>query len=352
MKNKKEFNLSCPIPLSNYPQILLAHGGGARLTNNLIEKMFKHSFNNSKLESQHDGAVFEIDGKKFAFSTDSFVINPIFFPGGDIGMLAVNGTVNDLAMCGAKPLYLSVGFIIEEGFQVESLWKIVQSMQQAAKEANVELVTGDTKVVDNGKGDGIFINTSGIGIIEHNVSIMPSNIEKDDVIIINGDVGRHGTSIMAVRQGLEFETKIESDCTSLSDIVKKLLDSGISIHCMRDLTRGGLATALVEIAEKSNKHIHILEQSIPVSEEVHGACEMLGLDPLYVANEGRFIAIVKQKDAQKALEIMKSHSNGKASQIIGKVDDNQQNGFVTMQSKIGANRIIDMLSGEQLPRIC
>lgn len=318
---------------------------------NLIEKMFMSEFKNPALESRHDSSVLNLDYKKIAFTTDSYVVSPLFFPGGDIGSLAIHGTVNDLSMSGAKPLYISAGFIIEEGLPMETLWKAVQSMQDAAKIAGVEIVTGDTKVVDRGKGDGIFINTAGIGIIEHKLIINPSSVKPDDVVILSGDIGRHGIAIMAQREGLEFETTIESDSAPLNGIVQNLIKAGIKIHCMRDLTRGGLASALVEIAEASKHNIHIIESDIPVREDVRGACEMLGFDPMYVANEGRFIVILPEKDVNKALDIMKNSEHGSDSKIIGKVTSDNK-GLVTMKSFIGASRIVDMLSGEQLPRIC
>lgn len=355
MKNRKktnsDFSLACPIPIQQYPHIMAAHGGGGKLMHQLIQKMFVSTFKNPQLGIEHDGATFPVTNGRFAFSTDSYVINPLFFPGGNIGSLAVHGTVNDLAMCGAKPLYLSAGFILEEGFSMEMLWKIVQSMSNAAQNANVHIVTGDTKVVEKGKGDGIFINTAGVGIIEHNQHIAPSEIKPDDEIILSGDIGRHGIAIMAVREGLEFESTIESDSASVADLVKQLLDANIEIHCMRDLTRGGLSSALIEIAEKPGRHIHIEERSIPLTSEVQGACEILGFDPLYVANEGRFIAIVPSKFSKKSLDIMKAHPLGKGASIIGKVTA-EMKPLVTMTSKIGTRRIIDMLSGEQLPRIC
>jgi len=355
------YALSCPIPLSDYPTVLLAHGGGGKLMHQLIEKMFVAAFGNPLLESRHDGAVIDLsrnaESKPFrlAFTTDSYVVHPLFFPGGDIATLAVNGTVNDLAMCGAVPLYLSAGFILEEGLPMETLWRIVQSMQQAAEVAGVQIVTGDTKVVDRGKGDGVFINTAGVGIIEHNLSIGPAHVRRGDVVLLNGDLGRHGIAIMAVREGLEFETTIESDCAPLAGLVKALINAGIEIRCMRDLTRGGLASALVEISEASNLNIHIDEQAIPVREDVQGACEILGFDPLYVANEGRFVVFVAPSDAVRALAIMRGHSLGSGACVIGNVattNTESYAGLVTMKSRIGSIRIVDMLSGEQLPRIC
>jgi len=303
----KNFTPVCPLPIENYPNVMLAHGGGGKLMKDLIEKMFVPTFSNEILAQQHDSSVVEILGAKIAFTTDSFVVNPLFFPGGDIGSLAVNGTVNDLAMSGAKPLFLSAGLILEEGFPMEKLWEIVNSMQAAAKKANVQFITGDTKVVDKGKGDGVFINTSGIGIVGTELEIAPKSVQAGDVILVNGDLGRHGIAIMAQREGLEFETEIESDCAPLADLVLKMIDAGIEIHCLRDLTRGGLASALNEIASSANLQIEIDEKAIPVREDVHGACEILGFDPLYVANEGRFAAFVTQKDTEKALQIMNSN---------------------------------------------
>ncbi len=350
MENNTEFSINCPIPIQQYPNILLAHGGGGKLMHQLIEKMFVSTFGTPK-NIQHDAAALTLSGNKIAFTTDSYVVRPLFFPGGDIGSLAIHGTVNDLAMAGANPLYLSVGFILEEGLPMETLWQVVRSMQQAAKTANVQIITGDTKVVDKGKGDGIFINTAGIGIIEHSQTISPHSVQPGDVVILNGDIGRHGIAIMAVREGLEFETTIESDSAPLANLVMKLIKSGVEIHCMRDLTRGGLASTLNEIALARNVGISINESAIPVREDVQGACEILGFDPLYVANEGRFIAFVPASDSEKALTVMRSHPLGSEAAVIGRVTEDNSS-LVTMQSKIGATRIIDMLSGEQLPRIC
>lgn len=286
----------------------------------LIEKMFVSAFSNSLLESGHDGAVFDIGNARMAFTTDSYVVRPLFFPGGNIATLAVNGTVNDLAMCGARPLYLSAGFILEEGLPMETLWRVVRSLRQAADAAGVQVVTGDTKVVDRGKGDGIFINTAGVGRVEHRFSIGPSSVRTGDALLLNGDIGRHGIAIMAVREGLSFETTIESDCAPLADLVQKLLEAGIEIHCLRDLTRGGLASALVEIAEASGLHFHIDEAAIPVREDVQGACELLGFDPLYVANEGRFVAFIASSDAERALALMRAHTLGTEDRLFGRVE--------------------------------
>jgi hydrogenase expression/formation protein HypE len=286
-----------------------------------------------------------------AFTTDSYVVKPLFFPGGDIGKLAITGTVNDLAMCGARPAYLSAGFIIEEGLPMTTLWQIVQSMQQTALQAGVQVVTGDTKVVDRGKGDQLFINTAGVGLITHKLAISPQSVQPGDALLLRGDLGRHGMSIMAAREGLAFESVIESDCAPLTDLVFSLLDAGVEVHCLRDLTRGGLASALVEIAQASGRHIQVDEKDIPVREDVRGACEILGLDPMYVANEGRFVAFIAEKDAGRALDILRAQQAGNGATLIGEVQSAADR-MVTMRSMIGANRIVDMISGEQLPRIC
>src|SRR5208283_421938 len=312
-------SLSCPFPIQQYPQVLLAHGGGGTLMQQLIEKMFTVAFGPKPASGLHDSIVLNLPVDKIAFTTDSFVVKPLFFPGGDIGTLAVNGTVNDLAMSGAKPLYLSLGFILEEGLDMEILWRIVRSIKNAADIAQVKIVTGDTKVVDRGKGDGIYINTSGIGIIEHGLSIVPTSVQAGDAVLINGDVGRHGIAVMATREGLDFETTIESDCAPLNDIVGLLIKAGIDIHCMRDLTRGGLASALNEIAQDASRTIQINEASVPVTEQVASACAIMGFDPLYVANEGRFIAFVPENQSPKALKILQNHPLGQGACRIGEV---------------------------------
>ena len=347
---QKEFAPVCPMPINEYPTIQMAHGGGGRLMHKLIEDFFVPAFANPLLLDRHDGAVFDVGSSRLAMSTDSYVVRPLFFPGGDIGTLAVNGTVNDLAMCGARPLYLSAGFILEEGLETEKLWRIVQSMKKAADDAGVYLVTGDTKVVDKGKGDEIFINTAGVGVIEHELSIHPASVRAGDAVILSGDIGRHGIAIMAARDSLEFEHEIESDCASLSHTVQNLLGEGIDIHCMRDLTRGGLTSALVEIAEAADKQIVIDESAIEVREDVRGACEILGFDPMYLANEGRFVLFVPQAHAERAVEIMNSCDGASTASIVGRVNDAQQG--VLLKSVIGSTRIVDMFSGEQLPRIC
>lgn len=347
------FNLSCPVPRVADDRIVLAHGGGGRLTHQLIENIFLPVFSNDVLEQRHDGAVLPVNGAHLAFTTDSFVVRPLIFPGGNIGDLAVNGTVNDLAMCGARPLYLSAGFILEEGLEMDTLRQVVNSMQQAAAKANVKLVTGDTKVVDKGKGDGIFVNTSGIGLIEANVktSIGPVSVQPGDAVIVSGDLGRHGIAILSVREGLEFESPILTDCANVWPAVEALLNAGIEIHCIRDLTRGGLATTLNEIAGDRNVCIKLEEALIPVDEIVQGACEILGLDPLYVANEGRFAAFVPQAQADAALGVLKKVEISQGSVRVGKVEETPGR-TVVLQSRIGGNRVVDMLSGEQLPRIC
>ena len=353
MPNDQPFNLNCPMPFADPDTVLLAHGGGGSLMHRLIERVFLPHFNNKWLAAQHDGAVIDLPGagRRIAFTTDSYVVHPLFFPGGDIGDLAVNGTVNDLAMCGARPLYLSAGFILEEGLAMEALKRIADSMQKAAQVAGVELVTGDTKVVDRGKGDGLFINTAGIGIIETPLTISPLSIQPGDGILVSGDVGRHGIAIMAVREGLSFETAIESDTASVAQAVLNMLAAGIQVHCLRDATRGGLASILVEIAQASHRDIAIEENAIPVREDVRGACEILGLDPLYVANEGCFAAFVAEPDIPRALEILRRDPRGKEAAVIGQVGKGNS-GLVTMKGAIGVPRILDQLSGEQLPRIC
>lgn len=342
---------TCPIPLDDHPHVLLAHGGGGRLTQSLIEKMFAPTFAAEASGRRHDGASLTIEGARLAFTTDSYVVDPLFFPGGNIGALAVNGTVNDLAMCGARPLYLSVGMIVEEGLPMATLWRVTQEMKLAADVAGVTIVTGDTKVLDRGKGDGLFINTAGVGLRQTDADISPAAVRPGDVVLLSGDIGRHGMAIMAVREGLEFDTTIESDCAPLAGVALALLDAGLDIRCMRDLTRGGLSSALVEIAEARGVHISVRESAIPVLEDVRGACEILGLDPMYVANEGRFIAFVGPEDADAALEVMTRYSLDGSAARIGEVTDRHQ-GLVTVVGQIGAERVLDMLSGEQLPRIC
>jgi hydrogenase expression/formation protein HypE len=349
MKTEPAWN--CPLPFDDYPNVLLAHGGGGRLMEQLLDKAFRPAFDNALLSQRHDGALITLRDQRLAFTTDSYVVKPLFFPGGDIGTLAVNGTVNDLAMCGAQPLYLSASFILEEGLPMPALWQVIQSMKAAASAAGVQIVTGDTKVVDKGKGDGLFINTAGIGVIEHQLNIAPASVRAGDIILLSGDVGRHGMAIMSVREGLQFETSIQSDCAPLNELVTALLNQQIEVHCMRDLTRGGLASALNEIVKGAGLEIGIDEAAVPVSGEVLGACEILGLDPFYVANEGRFVVFVTPADADRALQILRSYPLGAEAVRIGTVTCGAP-GLVTITSRIGARRILDLLSGEQLPRIC
>jgi hydrogenase expression/formation protein HypE len=352
VKSSTDFaGLACPIPITDYPQVLLAHGGGGKLTQQMIRKMFLSQFTNEFLQPLHDGAMVTIDGARLAFSTDSYVISPIFFPGGTIGELAVNGTVNDLSMCGATPLYLSTGFIIEEGLPMDDLWKVVVSMQEAARRAGVALVTGDTKVVDRGKGDKIFINTSGIGRILPGVTIHPRRATPGDFIILSGRIADHGIAIMSVREGLTFETELRSDTAPLNGLVEAMLAVCPDIHVLRDPTRGGVASVLNEIADEAGVGITIHEESIPLGDEVRGACEMLGLDPLYVANEGKLIAFVPPDQADGVLAAMRRHASGSQAAIIGKVVSDHP-GVVTMRTTIGGTRVVDMIAGEQLPRIC
>jgi hydrogenase expression/formation protein HypE len=345
-----ELAFTCPIPIADYPAVLLAHGGGGKLTHQLIERMFVTAFQNDLLEARHDGATLTVPAGRVAFTTDSYVVKPLFFPGGDIGKLAVTGTVNDLAMCGARPLWLSAGFIIEEGLPMETLWQVVQSMQRTAQQIGVQIVTGDTKVVDRGKGDQVFINTSGIGIISGDSQIAPQAVQPGDAILLSGDIGRHGMAIMEVREGLAFESQIESDCAPLVAPVFSLLEAGITVHCLRDLTRGGLASAAVEIAQASGCSIQLKEPAIPVHEEVRGTCEILGLDPLYIANEGCFIAFVPSPQAERALHLLRA-AGCPAATLIGRVSE-RNNGVVTLENALGVERIVEMFSGEQLPRIC
>lgn len=343
--------LVCPLPIRQYPQVTMAHGGGGRLMHDLITQLFRPAFNSPWLDAGHDGAVLQTGGQRLAFTTDSYVVHPLFFPGGDIGSMSVHGTVNDLAMCGARPLFLSLGLILEEGLPIETLWQVALSIRRAAEQAGVQIVTGDTKVVDRGKGDGLYINTAGIGLLEHNLPIAPASVRPGDAVILSGDLGRHGVAIMATREGLSFETSIESDSAPLWEPVSGLLAAGLELHCLRDLTRGGLASALVEIAQSASLRIEIDEARIPVREDVRGACEILGLDPLYIANEGRFVAFLPADQAGSALELLQRHPLTSGACLIGHVGEAGRP-VVTMRSLIGAPRVVDMLSGEQLPRIC
>jgi hydrogenase expression/formation protein HypE len=347
---------SCPIPIFSHPQIVLGHGSGGKLTGDLIEQIFLPAFHNPVLDKLDDQAVLTIGNARLAFTTDSFVVTPIFFPGGDIGRLAVHGTVNDLAMSGARPLYLSAAFILEEGLAVEDLRRVVESMRAAAAQAGVQFVTGDTKVVNRGKGDQIFITTTGIGVIENGVNISADRARPGDQIILSGYLGDHGMAIMSQREGLEFEGAIASDCASLHGLVATMLSTpqtGVTefIHCLRDPTRGGAATTLNEIAKRAGVGMVLREDSIPVRDSVKGACEVLGLDPLYVANEGKLLAVVAPEMAQAVLHQMQQHELGRDAVIVGEVVAAHP-GMVLMKTQIGGTRVLDVMFGEQLPRIC
>ena len=331
-------------------RILLAHGSGGKLSHDLIEKNFVPAFGNPILNKLDDSAVFELSGR-LAFTTDSFIVSPIFFPGGDIGKLAVNGTVNDLAMIGAVPLYLSLSFIIEEGFLIAELEKIVSSIYRAADEAGVKIVTGDTKVVNQGSADKLFINTSGVGIVSPGVDISGANAIPGDKVIVSGSLGNHGIAVLSQREGLKFQVPIESDCAPLNKLVAEILEISASIHCLRDPTRGGLATTLNEFAEQSQVGIRIEEENMPVNKAVLAACELLGFDPLYVANEGKLVAVVAPSDVDKVLAKMRQNQYGTEASIIGEVV-NEHPGKVVMKTRLGSSRIVDMPVGELLPRIC
>jgi hydrogenase expression/formation protein HypE len=347
---------SCPLPIFDHQQIVLGHGSGGKLTADLIDHIFLPAFKNPILDKLDDQAVVAIGGARLAFTTDSFVVTPIFFPGGDIGRLAVNGTVNDLAMSGARPLYLSAAFILEEGLAVDDLRRVVESMRAAAEEAGVQFVTGDTKVVNRGKGDQVFITTTGMGVVESGVNISADRARPGDQIILSGYIGDHGMAIMSQREGLEFEGAIESDCASLNGLVASMLATPSAggedfIHCLRDPTRGGAATTLNEIAKRAGVGMVLREPSIPVRDTVKGACEVLGLDPLYVANEGKLLAVVAPDMVQAVLGQMQQHPLGRDAAIIGEVVA-EHPGMVLMKTQIGGTRVLDVMFGEQLPRIC
>jgi len=335
---------------SEKDKILLVHGSGGKLAHELVEKSFIKAFDNPLLAKLDDSAVFDFSGR-LAFTTDSYVVSPIFFPGGDIGKLAVYGTVNDLAMCGAQPLYLSLSFIIEEGLPQSELREIVESVQQATKQAGVKIVTGDTKVVHRGSADKLFINTAGIGIIPQGIDISGSNATPGDKVLLSGPIGDHGIAVLSQREGLSFSTQLESDCAPLSSLVAEMLNASPDIHCLRDPTRGGLATTLNELAKQSKVSIRIEEEKVPVREEVLAACEMLGFDPLYVANEGKLVAIVPAEDADRVLKAMRENPYGKDASIVGEVRA-EHPGRVVMKTHLGSSRIVDMLVGDPLPRIC
>jgi hydrogenase expression/formation protein HypE len=348
---------ACPLPIFEHPQIVMGHGSGGKLSAELIEKIFVSQFRNPTLERMDDQALLEMGGARLAFTTDSFVVTPIFFPGGDIGTLAVNGTVNDLAMGGAKPLYLAAAFILEEGLPTEELKRVVESMRVAAAEAGVQFVTGDTKVVNRGKGDKIFITTTGIGVAERATRLSADGARVGDKILLSGFIGDHGITILSQRENLQFESALESDCAPLWGLVNSMLDAAEAggdieaIRCMRDPTRGGVATTLNEIAGRSGIGMLLQEEAIPVRDTVRGACEVLGLDPMYVANEGKLLAVVAPEMAERVLGAMRKNPLGRESAVIGEVVG-QHKGMVLMKTSVGGTRVVDVLFGEQLPRIC
>ena len=342
---------SCPLPLRSYPTIVMGHGGGGKLSAELVEHLFAPAFRNAALDALGDAAVLTLEGGRLAYSTDSFVVRPLFFPGGNIGKLAVNGTVNDLAMMGAKPRYLTAGFILEEGLLVSQLGVIVEEMAAAARTAGVQIVAGDTKVVDRGHGDGVYINTSGVGIIPDGIDIRPQRAQPGDVVIISGEIGLHGVAILSVREGLEFGAPVESDCAPLNGLVEAMLAASHAIHVLRDPTRGGLAATLNEIARAARVGVVYEERKLPVPPAVAAACEMLGMDPVYIANEGKLVAVVAPEAADVVLEAMQRHPLGAKAAVIGRITA-EHPGVVVARTGIGGSRVVDMQVGEQLPRIC
>jgi hydrogenase expression/formation protein HypE len=345
-------NWSCPLPLADYPTIVMGHGGGGKLGNELVEHLFLPAFRNPELENLGDAAVLDLGGSRLAMSTDSFVVQPLFFPGGSIGELAVNGTVNDLAVSGAEPKFLSASFILEEGFPLAQLAAIVDNMARAAITAGVKIVTGDTKVVERGHGDGCYICTAGVGLLRPGITVGPHRAMPGDAILVSGTIGDHGMAIMSVREGLEFESQIRSDCAALNGMIAEVLAAvGTAVHTMRDPTRGGLASTLNEIAQSSGVGIEIDEPSLPVRPQVQSACELLGLDPVYVANEGKAVFFVAPEAAEKILAILRAHPLGKDAARIGRVTAEHKRMLVA-RTAMGANRVIPTQIGEQLPRIC
>lgn len=335
-----------------YDKVLLAHGGGGLLTNEIIKEMFLPHFQNSLLGRLEDGAVLQVGAEKLCFTTDSYVVNPLFFPGGNIGSLAVHGTVNDLSMCGGTPLYLSAGFILEEGFPMADLERIIQTMAEAAREAGVQIVTGDTKVVTKGAADGVFINTAGIGVIRYPATISPTSIQPGDVIILNGPIGDHGAAIVNMRENLGFDAEIVSDSAPLNRLVAAALGASNAVHAMRDCTRGGLGTILVEMAEQSGTIVEIDEAAIPVRDPVRGFCEVLGFDPLFLANEGKMVLFCPERESEKVLAAMRKERFGEGATVIGRVQKTADRGRLIMKSLIGGLREVTIPSGELLPRIC
>ena len=343
---------SCPLPLADYPSIVMGHGGGGKLGNELVEHLFLPAFRNPELENLGDAAVLDLGGGKLAMSTDSFVVQPLFFPGGSIGELAVNGTVNDLAVSGAEPRFLSASFILEEGFPLAQLAAIVEAMAQAAATAGVKIVTGDTKVVERGHGDGCYINTAGVGLLRPGITVGPHRAQPGDAILVSGTIGDHGMAIMSVREGLEFESQIRSDCAALNGMIADVLAAaGAAVHAMRDPTRGGLASTLNEISQSSGVGVEIDEPSLPVRPQVQSACELLGLDPVYVANEGKAVFFVAPEAAEQVLAVLRAHPLGCDAARIGRVTAEHKRMLVA-RTAMGANRVIPTQIGEQLPRIC
>ncbi len=345
-------SFQCPVPLDSHDAVTLGHGGGGRLSQQVINELLLPTFDNPLLRPLHDGAVFSFrDRSRIAFSTDSFVVSPTFFPGGDIGLLAVHGTANDLAMCGARPRFLSLALILEEGFRFADLRRILESIRDACLALDMKVITGDTKVVERGKGDGIFVNTTGVGEVVPGIEVSPDRIQPGDRIVLSGRIAEHGIAILSVREGLSFETELVSDTAALWPLVETVLQSGgQEIHVLRDATRGGVASVLNELAAQ-RAGIVVEEAAVPVREEVRGACELLGLDPLYVANEGRFIAIVAPRTCEAVLDCMRAHPLGRDAQVIGEVVADHP-GLVRLRTPLGVSRVLDMISGEQLPRIC
>jgi hydrogenase expression/formation protein HypE len=351
MTGKAGAGLSCPLPAAPTGQIEIGHGGGGRLTHRLIEQVIRPSLALSPQDVAHDGAVLRIDASRIAFTTDSYVIRPLFFPGGTIGSLAVHGTVNDLAMCGAKPLHLSVGLVIEAGFPIADLRRILDSMRIAAQAAGVTLVTGDTKVVEKGKGDGLYVNTAGIGTLRNGIAPAPHQVRLGDVVLLSGDIGRHGIAVLCAREALNFEGAPDSDTAPVAATVMALYDAGIVPHCLRDPTRGGLATTLAEIARSAEVDIHVDESAVAISDPVRGACEVLGLDPFYAANEGRFVAFVEPAMADAALSVLRRGPGGQGASVIGHVAASTRS-CVLLKGIAGGTRVLDLPVHEQFPRIC
>ena len=343
--------VSCPLPLQDYPNVIMGHGGGGKLTSELIEHLFLPAFGGHPFVDLADSTVFPVDATRLAFSTDSYVVQPLFFPGGSIGDLAVNGTVNDISMSGAKPLYLSAGFIVEEGFPIEQLQRIAHDMGAAAKRAGVSIIAGDTKVIERARGDGCYINTAGVGVVGEGVEIGPKRARPGDLVIVSGTLGDHGMAIMSVREGLEFESPIESDSASLNEMVAAMIQASPAIRVLRDPTRGGLSASLNEIASASKCGIVIDESRLPIKPMVQSACEILGLDPLLVANEGKLVCVVAEADSEEVLAAIRSQPDGANAAVIGKVVS-EHPGIVVARTSIGASRVITIPIGEQLPRIC